>query len=57
MSVFKAYDQKYPMDEPGSELSQNARVWKIYYDEATEFDEGMIKEYKESIDVLLVFVS
>ena len=41
----------------GQELGESARVWKIYYDEATEFDEDMIREYKESIDVLLVFVS
>lgn len=55
--VIGTYDARYPLDEPGTELSDNARVWRIYYDEAVEGDEEMVQEYKESIDILLVFVS
>ena len=54
---FTLYERKYPLDEPGKEFDANARVWRIYYDEAREIDDEVIKEYKESIDVLLVFVS
>jgi hypothetical protein len=46
----------YPEDPPGEELGEAARVWQIYGDEAREIDKDMIDEYKESIDILLVFV-
>ena len=55
--AFTLYKNKYPLDAPGKEFDANARVWRIYYDEARELDNEVIKEYKESIDVLLVFVS
>ena len=38
-------------------MSQTARVWKIYYDEAQQYDDEKLQEYNQSIDVLLVFVS
>src|ERR1700742_3996629 len=50
------YSKKYPLDNPGEELGDNARVWRIYFDEAREIDEEIVNEYKESIDILLVFV-
>ena len=46
----------YPQDPPEEELGETARVWQIYGDEAREIDKDMIDEYKESIDILLVFV-
>jgi hypothetical protein len=53
---FRTYDQKYPKDEPGQEMSDNARVWKIYRDEAIEFDNENIGEWHKTIDWLLIFV-
>lgn len=50
------YADRYPPDKPGEEFSDDGRVWKIYYDEAVDFDTKLIHEYKESLDVLLVFV-
>ncbi|KAA1466001.1 hypothetical protein DENSPDRAFT_855845 [Dentipellis sp. KUC8613] len=46
---------KYPADEMGEELGPNARVWRVYLDEAEAFDKDMIDSWKDTIDVLLVF--
>ena len=46
----------YLQDPPGEQLGETARVWHMYGDEAREIDKEMIDEYKESIDILLVFV-
>ncbi|KAA1466027.1 hypothetical protein DENSPDRAFT_7912 [Dentipellis sp. KUC8613] len=49
------YEQKYPPDEMGEELGPNARIWRVYLDEAEAFDNDMINGWKDTIDVLLVF--
>ena len=46
----------YPSDVDGTHMAENARLWKIYYNEAQNFDNEMLQEYNQSIDVLLVFV-
>ena len=58
-SAVRNYDQKYPLDsdKPGEEYGDNARVWKIYRDEAEEDDTLLVQQYNSIIDVLLVFVS
>jgi hypothetical protein len=53
---FRTYDQKYPKDEPGQEMGDNARFWKIYRDEANEIDNDNIGEWHKTIDWLLIFV-
>jgi hypothetical protein len=53
---FRTYDQKYPKDEPGQEMGENARIWKIYREEAIEFDTDKIDEWHKTLDWLLVFV-
>lgn len=47
----------YPSDEPGEEMSEVSRVWRIYVDEATKFDASWTEGCNRGIDVLLVFVS
>ncbi|KAF9465981.1 hypothetical protein BDZ94DRAFT_1117659, partial [Collybia nuda] len=42
-------------DEPGEEMSEPARVWRLYIDEATKFDATLIEGCNRGIDVLLVF--
>ncbi|KAG6864440.1 hypothetical protein C0993_008881, partial [Termitomyces sp. T159_Od127] len=37
------YNQRYSPDEPGKEAEDNARVWKVYLDEAGEYDMDMIE--------------
>ncbi|KAF9069320.1 hypothetical protein BDP27DRAFT_1265102 [Rhodocollybia butyracea] len=49
------YTLKYPEDERYHELGEEARVWKVYGDEATAFDNDMIGELSDSLDILLVF--
>ncbi|TFY80559.1 hypothetical protein EWM64_g3454 [Hericium alpestre] len=49
------YEQKYPADEIYEEMGPNARVWRVYLDEAEAFDTDMIEGWKDTIDVLLVF--
>lgn len=51
------YEQKYPSDEPHKELGPSARVWKMYGDEAKKYDDDLITGWRESLDVLLIFVS
>ena len=51
------YVEKYAPDPSGERLSDNARVWKVYLDEAESYDDDMLKGYRDTIDSLLVFVS
>ncbi|KAF9060634.1 hypothetical protein BDP27DRAFT_1170043, partial [Rhodocollybia butyracea] len=49
------YTVKYPEDERYHELGPEARIWRVYGDEATAFDNDMIGELGDSLDILLVF--
>ncbi|TFY65844.1 hypothetical protein EVG20_g5237, partial [Dentipellis fragilis] len=49
------YQRKYAVDENGKCLGPNARVWKVYLDEAKMMDDDMVEAWKNTIDVLLVF--
>jgi hypothetical protein len=33
------------------------KLWKVYAEEAARYDEGLVKRWKEDMDVVLVFVS
>jgi hypothetical protein len=37
-------------------MGENARIWKIYRDEAIEFDKDNIDEWHNTLDWLLIFV-
>lgn len=50
------YKARYPPDPHGQEMSENARIWPIYNEEAADFDANMLAEWRDTIDVLLVFV-
>ncbi|PBK79539.1 hypothetical protein ARMGADRAFT_1049129 [Armillaria gallica] len=49
------YKARYPPDPYGQEMSDNARIWPIYLEEAADFDANMLAEWRDTIDVLLVF--
>ncbi|KAI4523040.1 hypothetical protein K525DRAFT_197392, partial [Schizophyllum commune Loenen D] len=49
------YEKKYAPDAYGKELSEDARVWSVYNDEAQIADEAMTKELNGTLDALLVF--
>ena len=50
------YEQKYEDDEYCEEMSPNARFWRVYLDEAQIYDAEMIEGWRDTLDVLLVFV-
>jgi hypothetical protein len=39
------------------ELSENARVWRVYNDEADQRDAEMVEGWRSTLDTLLIFVS
>ncbi|KAJ7486932.1 hypothetical protein FB451DRAFT_957821, partial [Mycena latifolia] len=49
------YRNKYAADPPCKELDPDARVWLVYNDESATFDNDMISESNDSLDILLVF--
>lgn len=48
---------RYSYDKVGEELAPSARFYKAYNDKAVDFDAEVMEEYRDSIDVLPVFVS
>jgi hypothetical protein len=50
------YENIYPTDAYGDETGPNARVWKTYLDECHNYDEEQMNGWKESIDMLMIFV-
>ncbi|KAK0217180.1 hypothetical protein IW262DRAFT_1276067, partial [Armillaria fumosa] len=54
-AIPRDYKARYPPDLYGQEMSDNARIWPIYLEEAADFDANMLGEWRDTIDVLLVF--
>lgn len=50
-------ENKYQADEPGQRLAANARVWCVFLEEAGHFDFDMVEKIRDTVDVILVFVS
>ncbi|CEL54613.1 alanyl-tRNA synthetase [Rhizoctonia solani AG-1 IB] len=44
-------------DKPGEELSHDATIWKLYRNEAEEYDQELVKGRHASLDVLLLFAA
>ncbi|KAF9030738.1 hypothetical protein BDZ89DRAFT_907670, partial [Hymenopellis radicata] len=51
------YEQKYPPDEEYKELSERSRFYKTYMDECTKFDFDMVENWRDGLDMLLVFAA
>ncbi|KZW02450.1 hypothetical protein EXIGLDRAFT_665432, partial [Exidia glandulosa HHB12029] len=49
------FKRKYPPDPFGEETSANARVWKVYKDEATAHDKSLLDGWNKTLDILLIF--
>ncbi|KAJ7342975.1 hypothetical protein DFH08DRAFT_629694, partial [Mycena albidolilacea] len=49
------YRVKYAEDPPYKELDDEARVWHVYNDESEIFDNDIVIESSDSLDILLVF--
>ncbi len=51
------YEQKYPPDKQYEEMSPTSRLWKTYEDEAGKYDLERVADWRDGLDILLVFVS
>ncbi|KAF9016194.1 hypothetical protein BDZ89DRAFT_1045934 [Hymenopellis radicata] len=49
------YEKRFHPDPYGEETAPNARVWRVYVEEAAAFDATMIGESRDGLDVMLVF--
>ncbi|KAF9031119.1 hypothetical protein BDZ89DRAFT_949057, partial [Hymenopellis radicata] len=50
------YVARFPDPEPyGEELAPNARAYRVYVEEAAAFDENMVGQSRDGLDVMLVF--
>ncbi|KAK0469874.1 uncharacterized protein EV420DRAFT_1249732, partial [Desarmillaria tabescens] len=49
------YEQRYAEDARGEEMGPFARIWRIFLDECTRFDSDMVDDWRDRLDVLLVF--
>ncbi|KAF9003171.1 hypothetical protein BDZ89DRAFT_967618, partial [Hymenopellis radicata] len=49
------YEKKFPEDPYCQETAPNARLWRTYVEEAAAFDELMVGQSREGLDVMLVF--
>ncbi|SJL12383.1 uncharacterized protein ARMOST_15809 [Armillaria ostoyae] len=49
------YEQKYSEDARGEEMGLFARIWRIYLDECAIFDAEMVEDWRDGLDVLLIF--
>ncbi len=51
------YEKRFPKDSAGEETKPNARVYRVYVEEAAAYDATMVGQYRDGLDVMLVFVS
>ncbi|KIY64400.1 hypothetical protein CYLTODRAFT_457256 [Cylindrobasidium torrendii FP15055 ss-10] len=49
-------ETRFPKDQPDHELDDEARVWRVYLEEARSFDQDIVIQASESLELLLVFV-
>ncbi|KAF9031076.1 hypothetical protein BDZ89DRAFT_949086, partial [Hymenopellis radicata] len=49
------YVGRFPEDPYGEETAPNARVYRVYVEEAAAFDENMVGQSRDGLDVMLVF--
>jgi hypothetical protein len=47
------YRLKYPEDERYKELGPEARIWRVYGDEASAFDNDIVGELSDSLDIFI----
>ncbi|QRV96752.1 DNA-directed RNA polymerase subunit beta' [Ceratobasidium sp. AG-Ba] len=52
----KPYD-RLTADKPGEELAPDAGIWQLYVEEATEYDNELVREKNGNLDVMLLFAA
>lgn len=56
VSLDDEFNQKYPPDPLGDEMSPDARIWKLYADHAKSCDLARIAAWDKALDVVLFSV-
>ncbi|KAL1728485.1 hypothetical protein EV714DRAFT_274599 [Schizophyllum commune] len=51
------YKETYPDDPYGAEAGENARVWRVYLEESGQLDEDMLRQFRDTLDVHLIFAA
>ncbi|KAF9026212.1 hypothetical protein BDZ89DRAFT_890370, partial [Hymenopellis radicata] len=51
------YEQKYAPDSEFKEMSERSRFFQTYMDESTKFDVDMVENWRDGLDMLLVFAA
>ncbi|TFK95888.1 hypothetical protein BDV98DRAFT_659466 [Pterulicium gracile] len=51
------YEKRFRPDKPGERLAQNARVWRVYLNEAGQFDVDMVEKMMDTVDVILIIAA
>ncbi|KAF9003174.1 hypothetical protein BDZ89DRAFT_1169573 [Hymenopellis radicata] len=51
------YEEKYAPDEEYKEMGPKARVWLTYLDESKKIEDQRVEEWRDVLDVVLVFSS
>lgn len=51
------YEKRFRPDKRGKEKQPKARIRRVYLNEAGQFDLNMIESMRDTVDVILVFVS
>ncbi len=51
------YEKRLPEDPYGEETAPNARIWRVYNEEAAAYDTVYVGQARDGLDVMLVFVS
>ncbi|KAF9003522.1 hypothetical protein BDZ89DRAFT_967499, partial [Hymenopellis radicata] len=49
------YVARFPEDPYGQETAPNARAYRVYVEEAVAYDENMVGQSRDGLDVMLVF--
>ncbi|KAF9027431.1 hypothetical protein BDZ89DRAFT_1092225 [Hymenopellis radicata] len=49
------YVARFPEDPYGQETAPNARAYRVYVEEAAAFDENLVGQSRDGLDVMLVF--
>jgi len=42
--------------KPNADDEACSKLWKVYIDQAKEYDENLLKEWKQDMEALLIFV-
>ncbi|QRW10016.1 E3 ubiquitin-protein ligase listerin [Ceratobasidium sp. AG-Ba] len=51
------YERDLSTDKIGEELSPEASIWKIYLNEADEYDQELVQGWNSNLDMLLLFAA